>query len=126
MRAESFVFFVVLFVTVVLFNTMVNLCSRKIAYLASALMSCIYIMLPIPELPWGQSCVQVHRILCCRCIVGRNERECNKEGVRSRNSSDRFACIELFLVHLQSNYRSYVVYDRLYWHCWHDSNFSAH
>ena len=40
--------------------------------------------------------------------------------------SDRFACIELFLVHLQSNYRSYVVYDRPYWHCWHDSNFSAH
>lgn len=41
------------FVTVVLFNIMVNLCSRRIAYLDSALMSCIYIMLPIPELPWG-------------------------------------------------------------------------
>lgn len=41
------------FVTVVLFNTMVNLCSRKTAYLVSALVSCIYIMLPIPELPWG-------------------------------------------------------------------------
>lgn len=40
------------FVTVVLFNTMVNLCSRRIAYLSSALMSCIYIMLPISEPPW--------------------------------------------------------------------------
>ena len=41
------------FVTVVLLNIMVNLCNRRIAYLASALMSCIYIMLPIPELLWG-------------------------------------------------------------------------
>ena len=46
-------FFPCFFVTVVLFNTMVNLCSRKTAYLVSALMSCIYIMFPIPELPWG-------------------------------------------------------------------------
>ena len=41
------------FVTVVLFNVLVNLGGKKIAYIASALMSLIYIMLPMPEFPWG-------------------------------------------------------------------------
>ena len=42
------------FVTVVLFNILVmNLGGRKIAYVVSALMSLIYIVLPMPELPWG-------------------------------------------------------------------------
>ena len=41
------------FVTVVLFNTLVNLDGRKIAYVISALMSLIYVVLPMPELPWG-------------------------------------------------------------------------
>ena len=41
------------FVTVVLFNTLVNLGSRKVAYIVSALMSLIYVVLPMPELPWG-------------------------------------------------------------------------
>ena len=41
------------FVTVVLFNIIVNLGSRKIAYILSALMSLIYVVLPMPELPWG-------------------------------------------------------------------------
>ena len=41
------------FVSVILFNILVNLGGRKIAYIASALMSAIYIVLPMPELPWG-------------------------------------------------------------------------
>ena len=41
------------FVTVVLFNIMVNLGGRKIAYIVSALMSLIYVVLPMPELVWG-------------------------------------------------------------------------
>lgn len=41
------------FVTVVLFNIMVNLGGRKVAYIASALMSLVYVVLPMPELPWG-------------------------------------------------------------------------
>ena len=41
------------FVTVVLFNIMVNLGSRKIAYILSALMSLVYVVLPMPELFWG-------------------------------------------------------------------------
>lgn len=41
------------FVTVVLFNILVNLGDRKIAYVISALMSLIYVVLPMPELPWG-------------------------------------------------------------------------
>lgn len=41
------------FVTVVLFNILVNLGGRKIAYIVSALMSLIYIILPMPELLWG-------------------------------------------------------------------------
>ena len=38
------------FVTVVLFNIIVNLGSRKIAYILSALMSLVYVVLPMPEL----------------------------------------------------------------------------
>ena len=41
------------FVTVALFNILVNLGGRKIAYVVSALMSLIYVVLPMPELPWG-------------------------------------------------------------------------
>ena len=41
------------FVTVVLFNILVNLGGKKIAYIVSALMSVIYIVLPMPELFWG-------------------------------------------------------------------------
>lgn len=41
------------FVTVVFFNVLVNRCSRKIAYIVSALMSLIYVVLPMSELPWG-------------------------------------------------------------------------
>ena len=42
------------FVIVVLFNILVmNLGGRKIAYVVSALMSLIYVVLPMPELPWG-------------------------------------------------------------------------
>lgn len=41
------------FVTVVLFNILVNLGGRKIAYIVSALMSLVYVILPMPELPWG-------------------------------------------------------------------------
>ena len=41
------------FVTVVLFNIQVNLGGRKIAYIVSALMSLIYVVLPMPELLWG-------------------------------------------------------------------------
>jgi len=41
------------FVTVVLFNILVNLGSRKTAYIVSALMSLIYVILPMPELLWG-------------------------------------------------------------------------
>ena len=41
------------FVTVVLFNILVNLGGRKIAYIVSALMSLIYVVLPMQEFPWG-------------------------------------------------------------------------
>lgn len=41
------------FATVVLFNILVNLGGRKIAYIVSALMSLIYVVLPMPELVWG-------------------------------------------------------------------------
>jgi len=41
------------FVTVILFNILVNLGGRKIAYIVSALMSLIYVVLPMPELVWG-------------------------------------------------------------------------
>lgn len=41
------------FVTVVLFNILVNLGDRKIAYVISALMSLIYVVFPMPELFWG-------------------------------------------------------------------------
>ena len=41
------------FVTAVLFNILVNLGEKKIAYSVSALMSLIYIVLPMTELPWG-------------------------------------------------------------------------
>ena len=40
-------------VTVVLFNVLVNLGGKKLAYIVTALMSLIYIFLPMPELPWG-------------------------------------------------------------------------
>lgn len=39
--------------TVVLFNMMVNLGGRRTAYIVSALMSLVYIVIPMPELPWG-------------------------------------------------------------------------
>ena len=41
------------FVTVALFNILVNLGGKKIAYIVSALMSLIYVVLPMPELLWG-------------------------------------------------------------------------
>ena len=41
------------FVTVVLFNILVNWGNRKIAYVISAMMILIYVVLPMPELPWG-------------------------------------------------------------------------
>lgn len=41
------------FVTVALFNILVNLGGRKFAYIAVVLMSLIYVALPMPELPWG-------------------------------------------------------------------------
>lgn len=41
------------FVMVVLFNILVNLGGRKIAYIVSALMSSVYVVLLMPELPWG-------------------------------------------------------------------------
>ncbi|MBU5477739.1 acyltransferase family protein, partial [Eubacterium sp. MSJ-13] len=41
------------FVTVVIFNIIVNISSRKVAYIISALMSIVYIIIPMPGLPWG-------------------------------------------------------------------------
>lgn len=41
------------FVTVILFNVLVNVGGKKIAFIVSVLMSLIYIALPIPELFWG-------------------------------------------------------------------------
>lgn len=41
------------FATVVLFNILANLGGKKIAYIVAALMSLIYVALPMPELPWG-------------------------------------------------------------------------
>ena len=39
--------------TVVLFNMLVNLGGKKKAYIISALMSLIYVLLSMPGLPWG-------------------------------------------------------------------------
>lgn len=44
------------FVTVILFNVLVNISGKKIAFV-SVLMSLIYIVLPTPELFWGVNCV---------------------------------------------------------------------
>ena len=41
------------FVTVVLFNVLVNLGGKKTAYIVAALISLIYILVPMPELFWG-------------------------------------------------------------------------
>ena len=41
------------FVTVVLFNALVNLGGKKIVYAVTALMSLIYVLIPMPELLWG-------------------------------------------------------------------------
>lgn len=41
------------FVTVVLFNIIVNLGGRRTAYLVSALMSLVYIVIPMHGLLWG-------------------------------------------------------------------------
>lgn len=41
------------FVTVALFNILVNLGGRKFAYIAVVLMSLVYVVLTMPELPWG-------------------------------------------------------------------------
>lgn len=41
------------FVTVVLFNTLVNINSKKNAYIVSTLMSLIYVLFSMPELLWG-------------------------------------------------------------------------
>lgn len=41
------------FVTVAFFNILVNLGGRKFAYIAVVLMSLVYVVLPMPELPWG-------------------------------------------------------------------------
>lgn len=41
------------FVTVVLFNMLINVGGRKAAYIAAALMSAIYVIFPLPGLPWG-------------------------------------------------------------------------
>ena len=41
------------FMTVILFNVLVNVCGKKIAFFVSVLMSLIYIALPMPELFWG-------------------------------------------------------------------------
>ena len=41
------------FVTVVLFNILVNLGGKEIIYFVSGLMSLVYVALPMPELPWG-------------------------------------------------------------------------
>lgn len=43
----------VFFVTVVLFNIIVNLVGRRTAYLVSALMSLVYIVIPMHGLLWG-------------------------------------------------------------------------
>ncbi len=41
------------FVTVVLFNILVNIWGRRIAYIVCIFMSLIYVVLPMPELFWG-------------------------------------------------------------------------
>ena len=41
------------FVTVVLFNVLVNLGGKKTAYIVAALMSLIYALVPMPEMFWG-------------------------------------------------------------------------
>ena len=41
------------FVTVVLFNLLVNIGGNKLAYIATILMSIVYVVIPMPELIWG-------------------------------------------------------------------------
>lgn len=43
------------FVTVVLFNILVNAGGRKTAYIVSVLMSLVYVIVPMPELFWGMN-----------------------------------------------------------------------
>lgn len=40
------------FITVVLFNVLVNIGGRKAAYIVSALMSILFVIAPLPGLPW--------------------------------------------------------------------------
>ena len=72
------------FVTVILFNILVNLGGRRMAYLVSALMSLAFIVVPMHGLIWGHwSCIQVHRILCCGCVHSGKKRESGKEKVEA-------------------------------------------
>ena len=41
------------FMTVILFNVLVNVGEKKLAFIVSVLMSLIYIVLPMPEIFWG-------------------------------------------------------------------------
>lgn len=41
------------FLTVILFNVIVNITNKKIAYIISAVMSLIFIAVPLPEMLWG-------------------------------------------------------------------------
>lgn len=115
------------FVTVVLFNILVNLGGKKIAYIVSALMSMIYVVLPMPELFWELNRVFKYiGFLCCgRVLI----RERNKDrGQKSRNLSGcgSFAYLEFLLINPQLNHRNHVVYDCHDWRDFHDSYFSAH
>lgn len=41
------------FLTVILFNVIVNITNKEIAYIISAVMSLIFIAVPLPEMLWG-------------------------------------------------------------------------
>ena len=106
------------FVTVALFNILVNLGGKKIAYIVSALMSLIYVVLPMPELFWGLN--RVFKYIGFYAVgvflAGRE--------TKIASGCGSFAYRKFLLISLQLNHRAYVVCDSTYWCYCYDSDLS--
>ena len=116
------------FVTVILFNILVNLGGRRMAYLVSALMSLAFIVVPMHGLIWGIDRVIKYIAVYAigGCVHSGEKRESGKEKSESRNSSDSSACFELFLIMLSFNYGNHVVCNSHDWCCCCNSDFSTY
>lgn len=97
------------FVIVVLFNIMVKLGSRKVAYTVSTLMSLVYIILPIPELPWGFNRVfkYIGFYAVGMLLTGKDVNVVKKK-IRNMNNRSSSSRLEPFLNPPQLNHRSHV------------------